>query len=80
MDRVSIVGFERAYLDGLQEVAGRAAAGRIRSPSYSSSAARSEISTAFHAAIKFLREVRAILLAGDMLLAFDRPRESQWIN
>jgi len=65
MDRVSIVGFERAYLDGLQEVAARrredekifllflgSTIGNFDRP----------------AGDQFLREVRAILREGDALL------------
>jgi L-histidine N-alpha-methyltransferase len=65
IDRVSLVGFERAYLDGLQEVAARrreeerlfvfflgSTIGNFDRP----------------AADQFLREVRSILRAGDALL------------
>ena len=65
MDRVSIVGFERAYLDGLQEVAARrredehllilflgSTIGNFDRP----------------AGDQFLREVRAVLREGDALL------------
>ena len=84
IDLVSIVGFERAYLDGLREVAARRREGSACS--FFSSAARSAISTAPRAidscakCARRLREGDALLLATDLekpvpalTLAYDDP-------
>jgi L-histidine N-alpha-methyltransferase len=65
IDRVSIVGFERAYLDGLQEVAARRREGeRIFLLFLGSTIGNFDRP----AGDQFLREVRAILHEGDALL------------
>src|SRR5271163_1523513 len=65
MDMVSIVGFERAYLDGLQEVAARRREGeRIFLLFLGSTIGNFDRP----AGDQFLREVRAILQEGDALL------------
>jgi L-histidine Nalpha-methyltransferase len=65
MDMVSIVGFERAYLDGLQEVAARRRDGeRIFLLFLGSTIGNFDRP----AGDQFLREVRAILQEGDALL------------
>jgi L-histidine N-alpha-methyltransferase len=65
IDNVSIVGFERAYLDGLQEVSARRRAGeRILVLFLGSTIGNFDRP----AGDQFLREVRAILREGDALL------------
>src|SRR5580693_988207 len=64
MDRVSIVGFERAYLDGLQEVAARRREERLLVLFRGSTIGNFDRP----AGDEFLREVRSILRAGDSLL------------
>jgi L-histidine Nalpha-methyltransferase len=65
IDNVSIVGFERAYLDGLQEVSARRREGeRILVLFLGSTIGNFDRP----AGDQFLREVRAILLEGDALL------------
>jgi L-histidine N-alpha-methyltransferase len=65
MDQVSIVGFESAYLEGLQEVAARRRAGeRILVLFLGSTIGNFDRP----AGDQFLREVRRILSAGDALL------------
>src|ERR1700741_1745861 len=65
IDRVSIVGFERAYLDGLQEVSARRREGeRILVLFLGSTIGNFDRP----AGDQFLREVRAILHEGDALL------------
>src|SRR5271169_6307717 len=65
IDRVSVVGFERAYLDGLQEVAARRREGeRIFLLFLGSTIGNFDRP----AGDQFLREVRAILREGDALL------------
>jgi L-histidine N-alpha-methyltransferase len=65
IDNVSIVGFERAYLDGLQEVAARRREGeRILVLFLGSTIGNFDRP----AGDQFLREVRAILQEGDALL------------
>lgn len=65
IDRVSIVGFERAYLDGLQEVSARRREGeRILVLFLGSTIGNFDRP----AGDQFLREVRAILREGDALL------------
>jgi L-histidine N-alpha-methyltransferase len=65
IDRVSIVGFERAYLDGLQEVAARRREGeKIFLLFLGSTIGNFDRPAGDH----FLREVRAILQEGDALL------------
>src|SRR5271163_609301 len=65
MDRVSIVGFESAYLEGLQEVAARRREGeRILVLFLGSTIGNFDRP----AGDRFLREVRQILSAGDALL------------
>jgi L-histidine N-alpha-methyltransferase len=65
MDRVSIVGFERAYLDGLQEVAARRRDGEKIFLLFLGSTIGNFDRPAGD---QFLREVRAILREGDALL------------
>src|SRR5271163_3112975 len=65
MDRVSIVGFERAYLDGLQEVAARRKEGEKIFVLFLGSTIGNFDRPAGD---QFLREVRAILREGDALL------------
>jgi L-histidine Nalpha-methyltransferase len=65
MDRVSIVGFERAYLDGLQEVAARRREGEKIFVLFLGSTIGNFDRPAGD---QFLREVRAILREGDALL------------
>src|SRR5580658_10150520 len=71
MDRVSIVGFESAYLEGLQEVAARRREGeRILVLFLGSTIGNFDRP----AGDQFLREVRRILSEGDaLLLAYDDP-------
>src|SRR5271155_209812 len=65
MDMVSIVGFERAYLDGLQEVAARRKDGeRLFVLFLGSTIGNFDRPAGDH----FLREVRSILREGDALL------------
>jgi L-histidine N-alpha-methyltransferase len=65
IDSVSIVGFEREYLDGLLEVAARREAGEQLLVLFLGST----IGNFEHPAdVKFLRQVRQILRAGDALL------------
>jgi L-histidine Nalpha-methyltransferase len=64
MDRVSIVGFERAYLDGLQEVVARRGEERLLVLFLGSTIGNFDRP----AADEFLKEVRSILRAGDALL------------
>jgi L-histidine Nalpha-methyltransferase len=65
IDQVSIVGFERAYLDGLQEVAARRREGeKIFLLFLGSTIGNFDRPAGDH----FLREVRAILQEGDALL------------
>jgi uncharacterized SAM-dependent methyltransferase len=63
-DRVSIVGFERAYLDGLQEVDARRREPKIFVLFLGSTIGNFDRP----AGDQFLREVRAILHEGDALL------------
>ena len=65
MDMVSIVGFERAYLDGLQEVAARRRDGERLLVLFLGSTIGNFDRPAGD---QFLREVRAILAPGDALL------------
>src|SRR5271155_1594610 len=65
MDRVSIVGFERAYLDGLQEVAARREDGERLFVLFLGSTIGNFDRPAGD---QFLREVRSILREGDALL------------
>jgi len=65
MDMVSIVGFERAYLDGLQEVAARRREGEHIFVLFLGSTIGNFDRPAGD---QFLREVRAILSEGDALL------------
>jgi L-histidine Nalpha-methyltransferase len=65
MDRVSIVGFERAYLDGLQEVAKRRKEGEHILVLFLGSTIGNFDRPAGD---QFLREVRGILVEGDSLL------------
>jgi L-histidine Nalpha-methyltransferase len=65
IDRVSIVGFERAYLDGLQEVAARRREGEKIFLLFLGSTIGNFDRPAGD---QFLREVRAILHEGDTLL------------
>jgi L-histidine Nalpha-methyltransferase len=65
MDRVSIVGFERAYLDGLQEVAARRREGEHLLVLFLGSTIGNFDRPAGD---QFLREVRKILVPGDALL------------
>jgi L-histidine Nalpha-methyltransferase len=65
MDRVSIVGFERAYLDGLQEVAARRRTGDHLLVLFLGSTIGNFDRPAGD---QFLRQVRAILQEGDALL------------
>ncbi len=65
IDRVSIVGFERAYLDGLQEVAARRREGEKIFVLFLGSTIGNFDRPAGD---QFLREVRAILHEGDALL------------
>ena len=65
MDQVSIVGFERAYLDGLQEVAARRKDGERLLVLFLGSTIGNFDRPAGD---QFLREVRAILQPGDALL------------
>jgi len=65
MDMVSIVGFERAYLDGLQEVAARRREGERLLVLFLGSTIGNFDRPAGD---QFLREVRSILRAGDALL------------
>ena len=65
IDRVSIVGFERAYLDGLQEVAARRRQGEKIFVLFLGSTIGNFDRPAGD---QFLREVRAILHEGDALL------------
>src|SRR5580700_5282637 len=65
IDRVSIVGFERAYLDGLQEVAARRREGEKIFLLFLGSTIGNFDRPAGD---QFLREVRAILQKGDALL------------
>src|SRR5271169_4601811 len=65
MDRVSIVGFERAYLDGLQEVAARRRDGQRMLVLFLGSTIGNFDRPAGD---QFLREVRSILREGDALL------------
>src|SRR6202789_2588786 len=65
MDRVSIVGFERAYLDGLQEVAARRREGERLFVLFLGSTIGNFDRPAGD---QFLREVRSILREGDALL------------
>jgi L-histidine N-alpha-methyltransferase len=65
MDMVSIVGFERAYLDGLQEVAARRQGGERLLVLFLGSTIGNFDRPAGD---QFLRQVRAILSAGDVLL------------
>ena len=65
IDRVSIVGFERAYLDGLQEVSARRADGEQILVLFLGSTIGNFDRPAGD---QFLREVRSILRAGDSLL------------
>ena len=65
IDSVSIVGFEREYLDGLLEVAARRQAGEQLLVLFLGST----IGNFEHPAdVKFLRQMREILRAGDALL------------
>jgi L-histidine N-alpha-methyltransferase len=64
MDRVSIVGFERAYLDGLQEVVARRGEERLLVLFLGSTIGNFDRP----AADEFLKEVRSILRTGDALL------------
>src|SRR5271168_4101758 len=65
MDKVSIVGFERAYLDGLQEVAARRKEGERLFVLFLGSTIGNFDRPAGD---QFLREVRSILREGDALL------------
>jgi len=65
MDLVSIVGFERAYLDGLQEVAARRSSGERLFVLFLGSTIGNFDRPAGD---QFLREVRSILRTGDALL------------
>src|SRR5271163_3898307 len=65
MDKVSIVGFERAYLDGLQEVAARREEGERLLVLFLGSTIGNFDRPAGD---QFLREVRSILREGDALL------------
>src|ERR1700727_2076721 len=65
MDRVSIVGFERAYIDGLQEVAARRRDGEHLLVLFLGSTIGNFDRPAGD---QFLREVRQVLLPGDALL------------
>ncbi len=65
MDMVSIVGFERAYLDGLQEVAARRRDGQRMLVLFLGSTIGNFDRPAGD---QFLREVRAILEKDDALL------------
>src|ERR1700734_1533456 len=65
MDQVSIVGFERAYIDGLQEVAARRREGEHLLVLFLGSTIGNFDRPAGD---QFLREVRKILLPGDALL------------
>jgi dimethylhistidine N-methyltransferase len=65
MDRVSIVGFERAYLDGLQEVAARRREGEKLFVLFLGSTIGNFDRPAGE---RFLREVRSILRENDALL------------
>jgi len=65
IDRVSIVGFERAYLDGLQEVAARRREGEKIFVLFLGSTIGNFDRPAGD---QFLREVRAVLHEGDALL------------
>src|SRR5271163_1515816 len=65
MDRVSIVGFERAYLDGLQEVAARRRDGQRMLVLFLGSTIGNFDRPAGD---QFLREVRAVLQKDDALL------------
>src|SRR5580693_7405572 len=65
MDQVSIVGFERAYLDGLQEVAARRKDGERLLVLFLGSTIGNFDRPAGE---QFLREVRAVLQQGDSLL------------
>lgn len=65
IDRVSIVGFERAYLDGLQEVAARRREGEKIFVLFLGSTIGNFDRPAGD---QFLRQVRAILYEGDALL------------
>jgi L-histidine N-alpha-methyltransferase len=65
IDLVSIVGFERAYLDGLQEVAARRRSGERLFVLFLGSTIGNFDRPAGD---QFLREVRSILRAGDALL------------
>ena len=65
IDRVSLVGFERAYLDGLQEVSARRREGERLFVFFLGSTIGNFDRPA---ADQFLREVRSILRAGDALL------------
>src|SRR5271155_2347230 len=74
MDRVSLVGFERAYLDGLQEVAARRRDGQRMLVLFLGSTIGNFDRPAGD---QFLREVRAILEVGDSLLIatdLEKPR------
>jgi L-histidine N-alpha-methyltransferase len=74
MDRVSIVGFERAYLDGLQEVAARRRDGQRMLVLFLGSTIGNFDRPAGD---QFLRQVRAILEEGDSLLLatdLEKPR------
>jgi len=65
IDAISIVGFEREYLEGLLEVAGRRRVGQRILVLFLGST----IGNFDHPAdVKFLKEIRAILQAGDALL------------
>src|SRR6202047_3647140 len=65
MERVSIVGFERAYIDGLQEVAARRREGEHLLVLFLGSTIGNFDRPAGD---QFLREVRQVLLPGDALL------------
>ena len=65
MDRVSIVGFERAYLDGLQEVAARRRDGEHLLVLFLGSTIGNFDRPAGD---QFLRDVRNVLREGDALL------------
>ena len=65
MDQVSIVGFERAYIDGLQEVAARRREGEHLLVLFLGSTIGNFDRPAGD---QFLREVRQVLLPGDALL------------
>jgi len=78
MDRVSIVGFERAYIDGLQEVAARRRDGEHLLVLFLGSTIGNFDRPAGD---QFLREVRQVLLPGDALLLatdLEKPIPNCW--